>query len=97
MLRRLAKIEMFSDGSKNLETEVFQLGHGIIISPNSESGEHQRFLGWAAMSAALQEIFAQPDFLSRRLSERIGSCLMLADDRCLQLTGRSLQVHTAVV
>jgi hypothetical protein len=58
MLRRLAKIEMFSDGTKNLEAEVFQLGHVMIISPNSESGEHQRFLGWAAMSAAHQEVFA---------------------------------------
>jgi hypothetical protein len=39
MFRRLAKIELFSDGSKNLETEVFQLGHVMIISSNSQSGE----------------------------------------------------------
>src|SRR5260370_41687592 len=31
LFRRLAKIEMFCNGSKNLETEVFQLGHVIII------------------------------------------------------------------
>jgi hypothetical protein len=39
MFRRLAKIELFSDDSKNLETEVFQLGHVMIISSNSQSGE----------------------------------------------------------
>jgi hypothetical protein len=31
VFRRLAKIEMFRNGSKNLETEIFQLGHVIII------------------------------------------------------------------
>jgi len=97
MFRRLAKIEMFSDGSKNLETEVFQLGHEMIISPKQPVRELQRFLGWAAISAAHQEVFAQSEFLSRRLCERLRFCSMLADNRCLQLTGRSLQIHTAMV
>ncbi len=39
VFRRLAKIEMFSNGAKNLETKVFQLGHVMIIHRNSQPGE----------------------------------------------------------
>ena len=31
MFRGLAKVQMFGDGAENLEAEVFQLGHGMII------------------------------------------------------------------
>lgn len=31
VFRCLAKIQMFGDGAKDLETEIFQLGHGMII------------------------------------------------------------------
>jgi len=31
MLRCLAEVEMFGDGAEDLETEIFQLGHGMII------------------------------------------------------------------
>ena len=44
VFRRLAKIEMFSNGAKNLETEVFQLGHVMIIHRNGQPGEPNVFL-----------------------------------------------------
>jgi len=39
LFRGLAKIEMLCNGSKNLETEVFQLGHVTIIFRNGQRGE----------------------------------------------------------
>jgi len=61
VFRRLAKIEMFSNGAKNLETEVFQLGHVMIIHRNGQPGE-PNFLGWAAISAAHQEVLRNETF-----------------------------------
>jgi hypothetical protein len=39
VFRRLAKIEIFGNSAKNLETEVFQLGHVMIISRNGQRRE----------------------------------------------------------
>jgi hypothetical protein len=37
VFRRLAEIQMFSNGAKHLETEVFQLGHVMIIHGNGQT------------------------------------------------------------
>ena len=38
MFRGLAKIQMFGDGAKNLEAEIFQLRHGMIIHGKGKMG-----------------------------------------------------------
>ena len=37
---RLTKIQMFSNGAKHLETEVFQLGHVMIIHGNGQTRQN---------------------------------------------------------
>ena len=37
--RSLTKIQMFSNGAKDLETKVFQLGHVMIVYGNELAGE----------------------------------------------------------
>jgi hypothetical protein len=44
VFRRFAKIEMLSNGAKNLETEVFQLCHVMIIPPKRPVRGAHRFL-----------------------------------------------------
>jgi len=39
VFRRLAKIQMFCNGSKHLQAKVFQLGHGMIIHWNGQTRE----------------------------------------------------------
>jgi len=96
VFRRLAKIEMFSNCAKNLETEAFQLGHVMIIPRNGQQG-NPTFLRMGRNRCGPSIVYSVLRLLSCPLRERIGFCLMLADDRRFQLTGRSLQIHTAMV